>query len=155
MTFPPHPLQPADDGSFEWTPSPDGNRILVDLDQHAAGRCHVARLTIEGPVSAELLRSVPLGRIEAAANALLHDDTPLGLPEAKIDNELRASPARGYSDSFYDAVAGGYRALVAHSSRPIAELANANEVPLTTAQRWVREARRRGKLPPGRSGKSG
>jgi len=156
--FPPSPLEPNDDGSFEWVEASADNRVQVHLDQADDGRFHVSRLVIEGsPLSAEHLRSIPLGRIEAAANALFHGDPP-PVPhtgDAKIAPHLRANAVRGYPESFYDAVAGGYRALVASSSRPIADLAEANEVPLTTAQRWVREARRRGKLPPGRPGKSG
>ena len=152
----PPPLRPNDDGSFEWVESSADNRVHVHLDQADDGRFHVSRLVIEGsPLSAEHLRSVPLGRIEAAANALFHGNPSPSPTKAKIAPHLRANAVRGYPESFYDAVAGGYRALVASSSRPIADLAEANEVPLTTAQRWVREARRRGKLPPGRSGKSG
>lgn len=152
------PLRPNDDGSFEWVESSADNRVQVHLDQADDGRFHVSRLVIEGsPLSAEHLRSIPLGRIEAAANALFHGD-PLASDDqadARIAPHLRTTTSSGYPESFYDAVAGGYRALVASSSRPIADLAAANEVPLTTAQRWVREARRRGKLPPGRPGKSG
>ncbi len=48
------------------------------------------------------------------------------------------------------------RQTLAHTSpHPIAALAAANDVPHTTAQRWVRESRQRGLLPPGRPGKSG
>jgi transposase-like protein len=41
------------------------------------------------------------------------------------------------------------------TARPVAELAGANEVPVATAQRWVKEARRGGLLAPGRPGKAG
>jgi transposase-like protein len=37
----------------------------------------------------------------------------------------------------------------------VADLARDNAVPVTTAQRWVKEARRRGMLAPGRPGKAG
>jgi hypothetical protein len=152
----PPPLRPADDGSFEWLDSPAGSRVHVELDQADDGRFHVSRLTIEGsPLAAEHLRAVPVGRIEAAANAMFHGEPASFRKPAKISDRLRQNAGRGYSDSFYDAVAGGYQALVASSSRPISDLAESNDVPLTTAQRWVREARRRGKLPPGRSGKAG
>jgi len=36
-----------------------------------------------------------------------------------------------------------------------ANLAEANGVPVSTVHRWVKEARRRGFLPPGRPGRSG
>ncbi len=62
---------------------------------------------------------------------------------------------RGYPDSFYVAVAAAYQTLAHSTASPIAALASANDVPHTTAQRWVREARHRGLLPPGRPGKAG
>jgi len=55
---------------------------------------------------------------------------------------------RGYPDSFYVAVAAAYQTLAHSTASPIAALASANDVPHTTAQRWVREARHRGLLPP-------
>ena len=61
----------------------------------------------------------------------------------------------GYPDAFYVAVAAVYRQLAATSPRPVADLARDNAVPVTTAQRWVKEARRRGMLGPGRPGKAG
>jgi hypothetical protein len=62
---------------------------------------------------------------------------------------------RGRPDSFYDAVAAAYRDLARRSSRPAAELAETHGVPVTTAHRWIKEARRRGFLAPGRPGKAG
>lgn len=52
-------------------------------------------------------------------------------------------------------MAAVYRRLAATSPRPVADLARDNAVPVTTAQRWVKEARRRGMLAPGRPGKAG
>jgi len=155
------PLKPVEDGWYEWTDTPTGTRLLVSLVEADDGRYHVDGLQITGPLSAELLRSIPLGRIEASANALLHGSgagsggRQRPRANARIADSLRANAVQGYPDSFYDAVASAYRTLVSTSSRPIAELAAANEVPITTAQRWVREARSRGKLPPGRRGKAG
>jgi hypothetical protein len=120
------------------------------------GRYHVEELRLLGGVSAERLRSIPLGRIEAAGNALLHGSggARLGVP-ARIPQELRSSAVRGYPDRFYEAVAAAYHTLAAMTPKPVVALAEANEVPVTTAQRWVREARVRGMLPPGRQGTSG
>lgn len=154
------PLRPLDDGWYEWDAPPAGpTRVLVRLEPADDGRHTLVAMRIEGPVSADLLRAIPAGRIEAAANALLHSS---GLPapsgarrSARIAARLRANAVQGYPDAFYDAVAAAYRSLVTTSSTPIGDLAAANEVPVTTAQRWVREARRRGKLPPGRAGKAG
>ncbi len=45
--------------------------------------------------------------------------------------------------------------LISAINRPAVELAEVNGVPVTTAHRWVKEARRRGFLPPGRKGRRG
>jgi hypothetical protein len=157
-------LLPEKDGYYEWREGPTRGRnrpkVLVHLSKARDGRLHVDGLRIDGAVSASLLRSIPVGRIEAAANAQLH---PAGgaakpgsrPPSAKIPARFRTNPAGGYHDDFYGVVAKAYQGLAGTSARPVAELADANDVPVTTAQRWVREARRRGKLPPGRPGKAG
>lgn len=152
-------LIPGEHGWYEWRDGAKrGAKVLVKVDEAKDGRFHVNGLRLEGPVSAELLRSLPVGRIEATANAQLHlgvEHKPGRARKPQVPAKLRKSTPQGYSDAFYDAVAQAYRGLVGTSSRPIGELATANEVPVTTAQRWVREARRRGKLPPGRPGKAG
>ncbi|MCW2888308.1 MAG: hypothetical protein JWL58_5170 [Streptosporangiaceae bacterium] len=50
-------------------------------------------------------------------------------------------------DSFYEQIAERFAYLAAVSSRPAQDLAEANDVPVTTVHGWVREARRRGLLP--------
>jgi hypothetical protein len=145
-----------------------GPRVRVRVGEGDDGRIHLVELRVDGPLSAELLRSIPVGRIEAAANAQLHpsaaspfDGEWLGAeawpaPDpAVLPAGLRRDATGGYPDEFYDAVAVVYRQLAAASHRPVAQMAGANDVPLTTAQRWVKEARRRGLLAPGRPGKAG
>jgi hypothetical protein len=56
---------------------------------------------------------------------------------------------------FYRDVARAYLDLAQSSTRPATELATTHAVPVTTAHRWIKEARRRGFLPPGRPGKAG
>lgn len=58
-------------------------------------------------------------------------------------------------DSFYRKVAELYGFLAGRSRSPAAEIAQANGLPVTTVHRWVKEARRRGFLPPGRRGRAG
>ncbi len=57
-------------------------------------------------------------------------------------------------DSFYEQVAA--RWTVVHviwgSKNPAKKLAEANDVPVSTVHRWVKEARRRGILGPGQRG---
>jgi hypothetical protein len=175
-------LRPLDDGWHEWHDHtvPDGPApgtspsVRVRLGEGEDGRLHLVEMHVDAPgqLSAEVLRSIPVGRIEAAANAQLHASAPgpgavlaawpgevaaLDADSLRVPDELRigGEPGRGYPDMFYGAVAAAYRLLAAASPRPVADLAGANEVPVTTAQRWVKEARRRGHLAPGRPGKAG
>jgi len=155
-------LVPLDDDWHAWVDRArrsSRTAVRVRVAGGRDGRLHVVDLRVEGVVSAEVLRSIPIGRIEAAANAQLHASAPEAPPRraasATIAPRLRTTAVRGYPDAFYDAVAAAYRALATSSPRPVADLADANDVPVTTAQRWVKEARRRGLLAPGRPGKAG
>lgn len=152
-------FRPLDDGWHAWVESPDERvPINVRVTQGDDGRLRIVGLQIDGPVSAEVLRSIPIGRIEAAANAQLHPELPVWsgpAPRARIAASLRSNAVRGYPDAFYAAVASAYRHLAQTSHRPVSELAGANDVPVTTAQRWVKEARRRRLLSPGQPGKAG
>jgi hypothetical protein len=143
---------------YAWTDGvPDGAELRVHASVADDGRYHLDALTYDGPVSATVLRTIPVGRIEAAVNALArHGHEPnRERAEARIPDRLRDHAVPGYPDEFYEVIARAYRVLAADSPRPIVDLAEANEVPLTTAQRWVKEARRRELLPPGRRGKAG
>jgi hypothetical protein len=72
-----------------------------------------------------------------------------------IPEESPASARRGRSDEFYENVAAVYQELARSSPRPASQIAEANDVPVTTVHRWIKEARRRGILGPGRPGKAG
>jgi hypothetical protein len=157
-------LASLDHGWHAWIDDagPRHASVRVRVGEGDDGRLRIVQLDVEGPLSAEVLRAIPVGRIEATANAQLHPSTPghaAGRPPRKraatIPARLRANAVRGYPDAFYDAVASTYRHLAATSPRPVGMLAAANDVPLTTAQRWVKEARRRRLLAPGRPGKAG
>jgi hypothetical protein len=63
---------------------------------------------------------------------------------------------RGHSDDHYMTVAAEYQALCQDGNRsPTATLAGRHFVSRNTAAGWVREARKRGLLPPGRRGRAG
>ena len=151
-------LVPHDDGWYEWRDEqPMAVPVYVQLDEADDGRVHVVALHVEGIVSAEVLRLIPIGRIEALANNLFHPHgTTTGWRDiARLPEDLLVAPGRSRPDAFYATVASTYRHLVSTTSRPVVELALANDVPRSTAHRWVKEARRRGMLPPGRPGKAG
>jgi hypothetical protein len=178
-------LFPIADDWYEWRQDepPLAGTVQVRVAVGAGGRLVLTGLRIEGTPSAELLRAIPVGRIEAAANAQLaavEADrgakavirtrvTPLAPPVAEdvgwemVEPALavmRAAPvgagrSRGRPDLFYRDVADAYLTLAQASPRPAGDLADRHGVPVTTAHRWVKEARRRGFLPPGRPGTSG
>jgi hypothetical protein len=68
---------------------------------------------------------------------------------------LRIPVDRHFDDNFFKAVAATYSTLAALSPRPAAEIAEANKEALTTVHSWIKEARRRKFLAPGRKGKAG
>lgn len=179
-------LYHLDEDWYEWRQQPQlGAEVHVRVAAGAGGRLGLAELRIIGEPTSEVLRAIPVGRIEAAANAQLTvvDDavspmpasphrrhrpsrgrpgdsldgwdapTPAG-PAAPGDAERSGRP-RGRPDRFYADIADAYRQLAQTSRRPAADLAARHEVPLTTAHRWIKEARRRGFLAPGRPGKAG
>lgn len=68
---------------------------------------------------------------------------------------LTAEAGRDHGDDFYRDVARLYGLLTRLGQAPAPLLAEANNVAVSTAHRWVKEARRRGLLPAGRPGKAG
>jgi hypothetical protein len=64
------------------------------------------------------------------------------------------SDLKGFSDDFYRRVARQYTAYLEASGAPTAGIAEAAEVPRSTAVRWVHQARKRGLLPPTTQGKA-
>lgn len=137
-----------------------------------------------GAVTAALVREVPFARIEAVANRRLSQrpDRPAAgeLPFLNLDARTRVPgvttpwarrpektrrdrgpslklqvPAeRKRPDSFYQQVAERFQWLAERGRQPAKELAAANDVPVTTVHRWIKEARRRGILPAARRGES-
>jgi hypothetical protein len=186
-------LFPIDADWCEWRQQPQlDSTVLVRIAAGAGGRLVLTGLRIDGELSAELLRSIPIGRIEAVANAqltIVDDEVVLTAAPGPRDGLAPRRPqpvdagwemtdpvgatarpgtsrrsnkieqpvevGRGRPDSFYQDVADIYQDLAQRSARPAAELAEANNLPVTTAHRWIKEARRRGFLPPGRPGKTG
>jgi hypothetical protein len=130
--------------------------LRVTAGEHATG------------FASSLLRELPILRIEAAINQSQHCRrlvARLTAVEAHIDQvpggtRYRRPPARrpalarrsltvedpgGYRkpDVFYRHVADLYLYLAAVSPRPAHELAEANNVPVATVHRWIREAKAR------------
>ena len=178
-------LFPVAEDWYEWRQEPElAGVVLVRISLAPGGRLVLSGLRIDGAPTAELLRAIPVGRIEAAANAQLSviDDRivtaapvhaharPLIAPDGRSElgwettDPARAGARpdppdlarlRGRPDVFYQQVADVYLDLAQASHRPASDLAERHGVPVSTAHRWVKEARRRGFLPPGHPGKAG
>jgi hypothetical protein len=158
-----------------------GERISVRFKPSGQGRLDPVELRVDGPLlDSNTLRRLPLAFMETFANTVwrtdlqdmldvapegdLHDRNYMP-PQFSEPGSIRRSivrktarlkiPDGAKPDSFYRQVAKTYSHLARGSNRPAAELAEVNDVPVTTAHRWVKEARRRGFLPPGRKGRRG
>ena len=166
---------------YEWRQQPAlAAAVHVRVVSVGGGRLGLGELRILGEPTSDLLRAIPIGRIEAAANAQLTvvDDAVSPRPPRHRRSSSRSRPggdaggweepasarpsvlaggdrSRGRPDRFYADIADAYRQLAQTSRRPAGELAARHDVPVTTAHRWIKEARRRGFLAPGRPGKAG
>lgn len=64
-------------------------------------------------------------------------------------------PDKQDPEGFYQAVADAYRHYVKLTRAPAVKIAKEADVPVATAHRWIREARKRGFLPAGEQGRAG
>jgi hypothetical protein len=92
----------------------------------------------------------------------LYDRPALAFPSdparpSKPPLRFNMPEGRRKPDAFYERVARAYMWLSTWggSRRPAAQIAEVNQVPATTVHRWIKEARRRGLLPPGEIGRAG
>lgn len=120
-------------------------------------------------IAPETLRSLPLRRILLAVGAdeslrrdleaRLNDDVPevgtnefhaafAGFVHPEPPLTLERPRGRKLADDFYEKVADAYRAATARGLRPRTAIAETAGVTTDVAGRWVREARKRGLLPP-------
>jgi hypothetical protein len=77
------------------------------------------------------------------------------LTPREVDPKLKVPIVRPYPDAFYQRVADVYGALAAQHRAVAPIIAEANNVPVSTVHRWVKEARRRGFIGQGVRGRTG
>ncbi|HUR17003.1 MAG TPA: hypothetical protein VMZ33_06935 [Candidatus Limnocylindrales bacterium] len=78
-------------------------------------------------------------------------DAAMSMPLVQLDRTVRIkNPGGSKPDEFYRTVADAFGRLALVSASPASDIASANNVPVTTVHRWVKEARRRRFLPPAR-----
>lgn len=127
-------------------------RIYVRWRTTEGARPEVTGFCAAGEISTDVLRAVPVSRLENLRTLL---------DQAKTKDEFLAeltplARRRGEDpEEFSGRVAYYYRIFAASSSSPTKDLAEHAGAPLATVRGWIREARLRGKLPPGTRGKAG
>jgi hypothetical protein len=140
----------------------------------------IVQLAVVGRnLTADKLRTIPLGHIETLANANPEfgphiEGTPQNTMGEKFDafrqetnryvmakayrhkpHEPLSRPNGSNPDAFYREVAEAYRDVVQDHRNVAVVLAEEANVPVGTVHRWIMEARRRGFLPPARVGRAG
>jgi hypothetical protein len=156
------PYEPGEDdlwdrlGSEDWRAvdgiHPDAT-IYVRWREVEGERPQVTGLCVVGEkVTADVLRSIPVSRLEAIAPTLV---AQMAEGSALSGLEPLARREGEHPDDFSKRVAQHYRRFAAASSKPTKDLAGHAGVPLPTMRSWIREARLRGYLPPGTRGKAG
>jgi hypothetical protein len=161
------------DGWVAYTPPNQRYAVRIHVSfKPGPGRWVIDEIRYALPrITARELRDLPLGQIEVWVNELvqqgfvdvlqakLSDAVQFGNPPAGVltwVDKLPAAPAKGAKgDEFYRRIGEVYGKAAVASTRPAADLAKVWEVPVTTVHRWVREARRRGHLPPAEPGRRG
>jgi hypothetical protein len=139
----------------------DGTRgkALAQLRRKTEHDWYIARLQVDLPTG-ELLRDIPLARIEAASNAdqRIRQWVAEGV-KRKAGPRWKLKPSatrRRLDDQFYREVAAAYVDAVAHGLPPAKTLAEDSDTPQGTVNRWIAEARspERGLLPKTTPGKA-
>lgn len=173
----------ADDGwdgwSTDYTPPEGADGLHLRMRQDDAGRWVVTDLYLHGSaLTANVLREISLARAEAWENAAILPevrvtDSDEGLTVAELrrraggaeqvrEGAVIKPPAEPITrpdgsdpDGFYRRVATAYLQYAVETKAPARAIAEEAQVPVTTVHRWVREARMRGFLRPGRKGRVG
>lgn len=136
----------------------DGGAVTVTFQRSPAGRLVPVQVRIDHPrgVDSKILRNLPLAELDRIAN-----EPEFGQASAEFEI-LRWTPLRrpaSYAEQgegeFYKHLVARYLTVMRGTSRPAAEIAAESGVPVTTVHRWIRDARRRGHLPPARPGAAG
>lgn len=179
MTDSPH------DGWFVLNGPPYGaDGLHVHGSRNADGRWVITDLYLHGKaLSVETMRGISIPKIEATMARLARDPQLLANISGDDDEKLtigdlreRASqvaamqrelgrhgearaplgrPGTEDSEVFYARVARAYGDYATETTAPAKAMAAEAGVPVTTVHRWIREARRRGLLPPARKGRAG
>jgi hypothetical protein len=119
----------------------------IEAQANSPENLPVLRAIIRAPRPDEVISDERFWAERAAAGPV-----PLEAPPElrRLFGLLDIPKSKKYPDDFYREVASIYSALAKQRRDPAQELATRNKVEATTVHRWLREARRRGFLAPGR-----
>jgi hypothetical protein len=124
-------------------------------------------------ITTDTLRAIPIGRIESWCNGAdmrksIEARLEIPVPDLRALSDefgtvhvdqtkhrrralrIRVPSTSDYGDDFYKRIADVYTVASIWGSRPAADIAEANDVPVSTVHRWVKEARARKFLSAGR-----
>lgn len=133
-----------------------GGSVFVQLRRKTEHDWYVARLQVAAPTG-ELLRDIPLARIEAAANASesIRRYVAEGVKAKAPPREKLERPAgHRLDEQFYGKVAVAYIDAVTYGLQPAKTLAEDSDTPQGTVNRWIARARELGYLPQTTPGKA-
>ena len=128
----------------------DGDVIADVINDFAAKAGYGTAVTFHNPDETGTEDPTLAELRDLAADA---PDEPPMLPDAERSKLTR--PDGTDPDGFAERVAAAYREYVQTTRAPAQKIADEADVPIATARSWIREARRRGKLPQGRKGRAG
>lgn len=132
-----------------------GTALFARFVKDANGRQVLTGVMLLGDaITAEQLRKVPVAALENSANLTMSPDS-----RQILSNEIPKLPKLERrpdmsSVEFSQLVADHYRQWAAAVPHPAAAMAAQAKVKLPTMHTWIREARLRGFLPPGRGSKA-
>jgi hypothetical protein len=118
-----------------------------------------AGLAVDLTLQLQERRGIPESHLGPAVQ-----DALVSAPQDKacqVGGAGRSQPPRGTRpdgtdpDGFSAKVAAAYREYAPQTRAPALKIADEAGVPVATVRSWIREARRRGKLPQGRKGRAG
>lgn len=128
----------------------DGDVIADSINELAAKAGYSVAVTYQVPDAGDPDDLTLLDLRQRAASA------PPELPRLPSAERPRLTRPDGTDpDGFAARVAAAYREYATQTRAPAVEIAKEAGVPIATVRSWIREARRRGKLPEGRKGKAG
>jgi hypothetical protein len=125
----------------------DAIRRSIANDAKAVGEEHAAYWEALVPTSAPTMMATTVTFFNSAQGEMT--TVPMRLLVPVSSGEPPKTSAKK-PDDFYERVAARYSELAGQVRDPAIRLAQENQVPHTTAHRWIKEARRRGLLGQGR-----